>query len=35
MSKNCYTREQVQEAVEGKGYKYFHDNRNKDMMLIS
>ena len=29
MSKNCYTREQVQEAVEGKGYKYFHDNRNK------
>ena len=29
MSKNCYTREQVQETVEGKGYKYFHDNSNK------
>ena len=24
-----YTREQIQNTVEGKGYKYFHDNRNK------
>ena len=24
-----YTREQIQETVEGKGYKYFHDNSNK------
>jgi hypothetical protein len=24
-----YTREQVQNTVEGKGYKYFHDNSNK------
>jgi len=29
MAKNCFTREQVQETVEGKGYKYFHDNSNK------
>jgi len=24
-----YTREQIQTTVEGKGYKYFHDNSNK------
>ena len=24
-----YTREQIQETVEGMGYKYFHDNSNK------
>ena len=24
-----YTREQIQATVEGKGYKYFHDNSNK------
>ena len=24
-----YTREQIQNTVEGKGYKYFHDNSNK------
>jgi len=24
-----YTREQIQNTVEGKGYKYFHDNNNK------
>jgi|TARA_R110001583_G_scaffold43557_2_gene138615 hypothetical protein len=24
-----YTREQIMETVEGKGYKYFHDNSNK------
>ena len=24
-----YTREQIQNIVESKGYKYFHDNRNK------
>ena len=24
-----YTREQIQTTVEGKGYKYFHDNLNK------
>ena len=24
-----YTREQIQSTVEGKGYKYFHDNSNK------
>ena len=24
-----YTREQIQNTVEGKGYKYFHDERNK------
>ena len=24
-----YTREQIQNIVEGKGYKYFHDNSNK------
>jgi hypothetical protein len=24
-----YTREQIQETAEGKGYKYFHDNSNK------
>ena len=29
MAKNCFTREQVQETVEDKGYKYFHDNSNK------
>ena len=26
---NKYTREQIQETVEGKGYKYFHDNSEK------
>ena len=25
-----YTREQIQTTVEGKGYKYFHDNSNKN-----
>ncbi len=25
-----YTREQIQTTVEGKGYKYFHDNNNKN-----
>ena len=25
-----YTREQIQNTVEGKGYKYFHDNSNKN-----
>ena len=24
-----YTREQIQQSVEDKGYKYFHDNLNK------
>ena len=24
-----YTREQIQQIVESKGYKYFHDNLNK------
>ena len=24
-----YTREQIMNVVEGKGYKYFHDNNNK------
>ena len=24
-----YTREQIQQTVENKGYKYFHDNLNK------
>ena len=28
--KTCYTREQIQNTAEGKGYKYFHDNSNKN-----
>ena len=27
--KTCYTREQIQNAVEAKGYKWFNDNNNK------
>jgi len=27
--KTCYTREQIQQTVEDKGYKYFHDTLNK------
>ena len=29
MGKNCYTREQIQEAVKSKGYKWFDDSKNK------
>ena len=29
-----YTREQIQTTVEGKGYKYFHDNSNKNYDVI-
>ena len=29
-----YTREQIQNTVEGKGYKYFHDNSNKSYDVI-
>ena len=27
---NCYTREQIEAAMASKGYKYFHDNSNKN-----
>ena len=29
MSKNCYTREQIESAVKEKGYKWFDDSNNK------
>ncbi len=29
MSKNCYTREQIETAVKSKGYKWFDDKDNK------
>ena len=27
--KTCYTREQIEDTVKGKGYKWFEDNNNK------
>ena len=29
MSKDCYTREQIEAAVKSKGYKWFGDSKNK------